>query len=684
MHGLTAIIPFWNGHDTIWRLLESLPAELPVIIVDDHSDEPLEVDLHGSAFEWRDVRILRSPERGYFSGAVNLGIQACDTDVLVLNQDVWLKGSAWLGQLNDLRDQYGIIGDGVMGHPAWPKGYVQGTFMYVARAVVDGIGLLNERDYPLWGTTCEYQLRACRAGFTAHPTVKFQEAFGHEARPKGSKFGPAITEAIRRDPDNRGLFIRTPPAISVVVPCYNYARYLHDCINSLIGGKTCLGPMEGQSFQSFEIIIVDDASTDETRETGQALADPWKGIRYIRHRRNRGTPSTLNTGVEAARGQYITILSADDMLEPWHLDTLYQVCEAYPGRVAYGHLMQVKSGQRDRPLKLPNYDFERLLKKNPMSAGIMYPKKAWRDAGGYPVSMIHGREDWAFNIALGIKGWCGMHTGGKPGYLIRREKQNRSLTTATPDWFGFFRKQLVALFPEIYSGERPMGCCSGRRSPAQKSSGTSRKTLDREELQRMTATAGTKGMALIVFQRDINAPKTFYGPVTGAAYQFGGKRKVGRVDLRDLETKDTKNPGFLEMFDKGNELFRQAVDAGKPPAKRVVKASEPKAKPKPDAEVEPDADVEAEAKPEVVTPSREPEPEELVDLLQEPIDLFQEPYEGDLNPRDMTVGAIRDLSGSLTLQQWQTMRQLEEVGKSRKSAMDFMDAAIRNLKNLGG
>lgn len=679
MHGLTAIIPFWNGHDTIWRLLESLPADLPVVIVDDHSDVPLEVDLHGSAFEWRHVRILRSPERRYFSGAVNLGIQACDTDVLILNQDVWLKGSAWLGQLNELRDHYGIIGDGVMGHPVWPEGYVQGTFMYVARAVVDKIGLLNERDYPLWGTTCEYQLRACRSGFKAHPTVDFKKAFGHEPRPEGSKFGPAITEAIRRDPDNRALFIRTPPAISVVVPCYNYGRYLQDCINSLIGGDTCLGPMEGQTFQSFEIIIVDDASTDETREIGKALADPWKAIKYIRHRRNRGTPSALNTGVEAARGQYITIVSADDMVESWHLETLYRVCEAYPQRVAYGHLMQVKAGERSKALKLPNYDFERLLKKNPMSAGIMYPKKAWKDAGGYPVEMVHGREDWAFNIALGVKGWCGIHTGGKPGYLIRREKQNRSLTTATPDWFGYFRKQLVALFPEIYAGERPMGCCPGKRSPRPKSAGANRKTLNREEIYAMAQSAGSKGMGLIVFQKDINAPKTFYGPVTGAAYQFGGKRKVGRVDLRDLETKDPKNPGFLEMFDKGKELFREAVDAGTPPARRVVKASKakPKAKAKPDLEVEGDAQAEVGPsldEPEVdTTPDALAEPEELVDLLQ------TDPYDGELNPRDMTVPQIRELTGRLTLDQWQTMRELEEVGKCRSSAMNFIDAAIQNL-----
>src|SRR5574337_1443943 len=81
---LTVVIPFRNGHATIDRLLDSLPHELPVVVVDDLSKKPYQSHRNK-------VKVIRLARRGYFSGAVNHGIQECDTDVLVLNQDVWFE-----------------------------------------------------------------------------------------------------------------------------------------------------------------------------------------------------------------------------------------------------------------------------------------------------------------------------------------------------------------------------------------------------------------------------------------------------------------------------------------------------------------------------------------------------------------------------------------------------------------
>src|SRR4030067_1146377 len=79
------------------------------------------------------------------------------------------NGEEWLDQLDGLSKTYGIVGEGVFDHPAWERGYVQGTYMYIRRDVIDKVGLLNARDYPLWGSTCEYQLRAARQGFLVIP-----------------------------------------------------------------------------------------------------------------------------------------------------------------------------------------------------------------------------------------------------------------------------------------------------------------------------------------------------------------------------------------------------------------------------------------------------------------------------------------------------------------------------------
>ena len=82
MDNLTVIIPYRNGAATVERLLDSLPKDIPVIVADDQSTAPYQTHRPN-------VRAIRLDARGYFSGAVNRGISECQTDVLILNQDVW-------------------------------------------------------------------------------------------------------------------------------------------------------------------------------------------------------------------------------------------------------------------------------------------------------------------------------------------------------------------------------------------------------------------------------------------------------------------------------------------------------------------------------------------------------------------------------------------------------------------
>ena len=164
MERLTCVIPFWNGHATLPGLLASIPRNLPVVVVNDAESVPPERECAGYA----NVRLVNLARRGYFSGACNTGFaEAGADDVLVLNQDGALM-PGWEQALAE-RERYGLIGDGVFAHPAWPRGYIQGTFMFIRRDVLKTIGDFNTALYPLWGATCEYQLRACRRGFEALP-----------------------------------------------------------------------------------------------------------------------------------------------------------------------------------------------------------------------------------------------------------------------------------------------------------------------------------------------------------------------------------------------------------------------------------------------------------------------------------------------------------------------------------
>jgi glycosyltransferase involved in cell wall biosynthesis len=530
---LTAVVPFYNGHATLGNLLNSLPRWLPVIVVDDHSDEALSVN--GRA----NVRVIRPPKKGYFSGAVNAGIEACDTDVLVLNQDAWLEGRQWQELVMGWQaDGVGTGGDGVMNHPAWPKGYVQGTFMYMSRKAINAAGPLNTRDYPLWGATAEWQLRACRKGFEARP-ISPVPGLKHEHRRR--RYGSAIRSILKKEPQNREWFVRTPPMISVIVPCYNYGRYLTDAINSLVGGPTGLGEMPGQTFQSFEIVIVNDGSQDETHEVATGLADDWQAIRYINLPQNRGLPTALNTGISRAYGDYISILSADDMRESWHYETFYRALEGSKTGFVYGDIMGFRDGQRTKVFKMHDYDFGELLYRNCAGAGILYHKSAWEQVGGYSTAMKYGREDWAFNIALGLNGHCGKKVDQPgPSNLYRRERQNRSFRTRKFS-VKTFLAQIKALYPAIYAGEIPVGCCGGRS----KSGGRGRTT------SKVYSIPGVDGMTRLEYVGSKIGSMSWRG-ADGRRYKFGNNDadRVKFVDNRDVQM-------FLDMRDKRKPLFRR-------------------------------------------------------------------------------------------------------------------------------
>lgn len=535
MDNLTIIVPYRNGQETIGRLLASIPPSIPALVVDDLSDTPADTDM-----------FMRLDKRRYFSGAVNAGIKATEsygTDVLILNQDSWLEGDTWLAQVRGWQTAgYAIAGDGVMKHPAWPKGYVQGTCMYMSRAAINKVGLLNERDYPLWGATAEWQLRACRLGFKAFPC----EVQGfHHAEGRGKRFGDSITAALKSEPNHKEWFIRTPPAISVIVPCYNYGRYLSDALNSLLGGPTCLGPFTPQTFQSFEVIIVDDKSTDDSWKIAKALADDWKAIRAIRNPSNVGTAATINAGVKAAHGKYITVLSADDMMETKRLETLYRASEANPHSVIYDDLYLFADGKRTERLQLPGYDFDKVLFKNPMHAGIMYPRAAWQECNGYPEIMRDGREDWAFNVALGARGYCGIHLN-ESLYLYRREQQNRSVRNKGGNWYETYRARLRALYPNLYAGERPPMCCGS----GSKKQSTPRPASKRAGASAAMAPIGSNGMVLLEYLGQ-QGPHTINATEPHQTYVVGGKYHFIYVDVRHVDQLVDMMEGRGPMFKRG-------------------------------------------------------------------------------------------------------------------------------------
>ena len=106
------------------------------------------------------------------------------------------------------------------------------------------------------------------------------------------------------------------PSVSVVIATYNRARLLPQTIDSVLN----------QQFQDFELIVVDDGSTDDTREV---LRGYEPRVRYI-YQENRGPSAARNLGVRHAKGSWIAIQDSDDLCAPEHLAALHAYVQAHP------------------------------------------------------------------------------------------------------------------------------------------------------------------------------------------------------------------------------------------------------------------------------------------------------------------------------------------------------------------
>jgi Glycosyl transferase family 2 len=110
------------------------------------------------------------------------------------------------------------------------------------------------------------------------------------------------------------------PTVTVVVPCYNYGHYLPTAVASVLE----------QPGVSVEVIVIDDASSDDSAQVVRRLASTDDRVRPIFHGSNRGHIATYNEGLERARGDYVVLLSADDALASGALARATAVLESEP------------------------------------------------------------------------------------------------------------------------------------------------------------------------------------------------------------------------------------------------------------------------------------------------------------------------------------------------------------------
>ncbi len=188
--------------------------------------------------------------------------------------------------------------------------------------------------------------------------------------------------------------------VSVVLPVYNGEAYLSEAIDSVLA----------QTYSNVELIIVNDGSVDQTERIALEYRDKYPNIKYIKNEVNRRLPAALNTGFAAARGQYYTWLSHDNIMLPEFVRTMVKELEVNrEAAMVYGNMRLIdekgkilrgKGWYEIPPLSgnviLPQTTAElNDVANNTVGAAFMYRAKAAAFLGGYDEARF-GIEDYDY------------------------------------------------------------------------------------------------------------------------------------------------------------------------------------------------------------------------------------------------------------------------------------------------
>lgn len=218
--------------------------------------------------------------------------------------------------------------------------------------------------------------------------------------------------------------MNTTPLISVIMPVYNGARWLDQSIPSLLN----------QTLRAFELIVVDDCSTDATPEIIRHYAS--QDQRVIQRRNNTRLDHVVcrNLGLAQARGQYVAELDADDIALPERLAVQYQYLEDHPELALIGGGVEVINEQgvvtgRKRPPQSFALLKYRLLLRNPfVHSAIFYRRDAARAVGGYDTGYLHAEDYWLYYSLI----QNGQRLGNVPEIIIQYRAHPQSISTSRP------------------------------------------------------------------------------------------------------------------------------------------------------------------------------------------------------------------------------------------------------------
>ena len=181
----------------------------------------------------------------------------------------------------------------------------------------------------------------------------------------------------------------------MIIPCFNHGQYLDEAVESVLS----------QTYRDFEILIVDDGSTDPA--TQALLADYSRPRTRLIRAAHRGVSAARNTAIANTGGTYLCALDADDRLEPTYFEKAVSVLDADPS-VGFVSCWLRTFGKEEWEWKPEQCDLPALLWEDTVVTAALMRRDAVVAAGGYDTTMpVQGAEDWDLALTLVEHGYRG-------------------------------------------------------------------------------------------------------------------------------------------------------------------------------------------------------------------------------------------------------------------------------------
>lgn len=177
------------------------------------------------------------------------------------------------------------------------------------------------------------------------------------------------------------------PKVSVIIPCYNQGAWVDEAVASVLA----------QTFRDFEIIVVNDGSTDEA--TNRLLLEYERPQTRVIRTANQGVAMARNTAIREAKGVYILPLDADDRIAPTYLEKGVAILDR-DQEVGIVYSLGELFGSREGHWAVPDFSVRGILLTNLIFCSALYRKSDWERVGGYNPNMRSGSEDWDFWLSL--------------------------------------------------------------------------------------------------------------------------------------------------------------------------------------------------------------------------------------------------------------------------------------------